>query len=284
MGTVMNGNIWAGACVNGKVVSGLVKNGIVFYRKPISVYKRRIVVGDNLSEKTIYQDFPKNYYVNNTSEWEQTAFPIIIDERLNFGIITNTLSTNPKGYVVAFETREQSSSYLYKYDGSKEEFNNILNLGSSSSSVVKSISDGVTYRHLFIEDENIRPLKVGDVITENTKFYFTFPDDFHVDIQSMTDENRDKNFIELDDGSDYVLAYVVDEYRVDFFTNNFSAQDYGACYAYDRNTGIRINLSSKLAKDITDPWGNPFTGTVTMVDKNNEAYQHILVDATTLGA
>ena len=70
----------------------------------------------------------------------------------------------------------------------------------------------------------------------------------------------------------------------DFFTNNFSAQDYWVCYAYDRNTGIRINLSSKLAKDITDPWGNPFTGTVTMVDKNNEAYQHILVDTTTLGA
>lgn len=284
MGTVMNGNIWAGACVNGKVVSGLVKNGIVFYRKPISVYKRRIVVGDNLSGKTIYQDFPKNYYINNTSEWEQVSYPIIIDARLNFGIRTNTLSTTPEAYVVVFETREQGSSYLYKYDGSKEEFNNILNLGSSVSSTVRSISDGITYRHLFIEDENIRPLQVGDVITENTKFYFTFPDDFHVDIQSMTDENRDKNFIELDDGSDYVLAYVVDEYRVDFFTNNFSAQDYGTCYAYDRNTGIRINLSSKLAKDITDPWGNPFTGTVTMVDKNNEAYQHILVDTTTLGA
>lgn len=33
MGTVVNGNKWTGACVDGNIVSGLVKNGIVFYRK-----------------------------------------------------------------------------------------------------------------------------------------------------------------------------------------------------------------------------------------------------------
>lgn len=33
MGTIINGNKWAGACVNGNIVSGLVKNGAVFYKK-----------------------------------------------------------------------------------------------------------------------------------------------------------------------------------------------------------------------------------------------------------
>lgn len=62
MGTVTNGKKWAGACVNGKVVSGLVKNSVVFYRKPVSTYKRRIMVGDNLKGLTIYNDMKSGYY------------------------------------------------------------------------------------------------------------------------------------------------------------------------------------------------------------------------------
>ena len=278
MGTVKNGKKWAGACVNGKVVSGLVKNGLVFYRMPVSTYRRRIMVGDNLSNRTIFQDFPDGFYKSGMSDGEQ--FNLIESNNINIYEYYNGGSYN------VYCGNRTNSNLLYRYDlvFGRTMTKKDVTTGTYLNATVTEVNENKTYRHLFIEDENIRPLKVGDIITDNTVFYFTFPDDFHVDIQSMTDENRDKNFIELDDGSDYVLAYVVDEYRVDFFTNNFSAQDYGVCYAYDRNTGIRINLSSKLAKDITDPWGNPFTGTVTMVDKNNEAYQHILVDATTLGA
>lgn len=278
MGTVKNGKKWAGACVNGKVVSGLVKNGLVFYRMPVSTYRRRIMVGDNLSNRTIFQDFPDGFYKSGMSDGEQ--FNLI--ESNNINIYEYYIGGSYNVYC----GNRTNSNLLYRYDlvFGKTMTKKDVTTGNYSNAIVTEVNENEAYRHIFIEDENIRPLKVGDIITDNTVFYFTFPDDFHVDIQSMTDENRDKNFIELDDGSDYVLAYVVDEYRVDFFTNNFSAQDYGVCYAYDRNTGIRINLSSKLAKDITDPWGNPFTGTVTMVDKNNEAYQHILVDATTLGA
>lgn len=278
MGTVMNGNVWSGACVNGKVVSGLAKNGVVFYRMPVSTYRRRIMVGDNLSNRTIFQDFPDGFYKSGMSDGEQ--FNLIESNNINIYEYYNGGSYNVYG------GNRVDSKLLYRYDMffGRTMIKKDVTTDTYLNATVTEVNENKTYRHLFIEDENIRPLEVGDVITENTKFYFTFPDDFHVDIQSMTDENRDKNFIELDDSSDYVLAYVVGEYRVDFFTNNFSAQDYGVCYAYDRNTGIRINLSSKLAKDITDPWGNPFTGTVTMVDKNNEAYQHILVDATTLGA
>ena len=280
MGTVMNGNVWAGACVNGKVVSGLVKNGVVFYRMPVSTYRRRIMVGDSLGGKDIYNDFPTGYY--STFPTGTNSFTTLVESN-GAPLIYENVINSPQDIEVASDEMVRGYSPYHYVDG-EETISEKMTIDDYDTFDVTNITDNSSYRHLFIEDENIRPLEVGDVITSTTKFYFTFPDDFHVDIQSMTDENRDKNFIELDDGSDYVLAYVVDEYRVDFFTNNFSAQDYGVCYAYDRNTGIRINLSSKLAKDITDPWGNPFTGTVTMVDKNNEAYQHILVDATTLGA
>ena len=277
MGTVMNGKKWAGACVNGKTVSGLVKNGVVFYKKYSISYKRRIMIGDNLSGKTIFQDFPDGFFLVDFS-WDTSRVLI------NSNDIDVYEKLDSMGFYEIYCGGYSNLMYRCDVTGAMPTTKKDVKLGSYSNAIVTEVNENEAYRHIFIEDENIRPLKVGDIITDNTVFYFTFPDDFHVDIQSMTDENRDKNFIELDDGSDYVLAYVVDEYRVDFFTNNFSAQDYGVCYAYDRNTGIRINLSSKLAKDITDPWGNPFTGTVTMVDKNNEAYQHILVDATTLGA
>lgn len=281
MGTVMNGNVWAGACINGKVVSGLAKDGSVFYRKPVSTHRRRIMVGDNLSNRTIFQDFPDGFYKSGMSDGEQ--FNLI--ESNNINIFEYYVGDSVSGTYNVYCKDRTDSNLLYMYDlvFGRTMTKKDVTTGTYLNATVTEVNENEAYRHLYIEDENIRPLKVGDIITDNTVFYFTFPDDFHVDIQSMTDENRDKNFIELDDGSDYVLAYVVGEYRVDFFTNNFSAQDYGVCYAYDRNTGIRINLSSKLAKDITDPWGNPFTGTVTMVDKNNEAYQHILVDTTTLG-
>lgn len=286
MGTIVNGNKWSGVVVNGNIITGLAKNGFVFYKKPIELlYKRRIMVGDDLSGKTIYQDFTKNYYVNNTSEWEQMAFPIIIDERLNFGIRTNILSTNPQEYVVQFETREQSSSYLYKYDGSKEEFKNVLNLGSSYSSVVKSISDGVTYRHLFIEDENIRPVQVGDVITSNTKFYFTFPDDFKSFITSPILSS--KLIIQLDNSN---TGFRVDDSYLDSsavmatIANKFGytlIRPFIYEYENDTNTllqngSYRINIRSNSNES--------FSGTVTYIDKTDSAYQHILVDATTLGA
>lgn len=291
MGTVMNGNVWAGACVNGKVVSGLAKDGSVFYRKPVSTHRRRIMVGDNLKGKDIFSTIPQGFwqnYVTSTEIINNVDYDLVMFQNTNWNDYIRFYTNKNESLLPVVRLYDYggipNEIYSYQADINKETNNSKTTHKNDKDYIVSSIVENNVYRHLYIEDENIRPLKVGDIITDNTVFYFTFPDDFHVDIQSMTDENRDKNFIELDDGSDYVLAYVVDEYRVDFFTNNFSAQDYGVCYAYDRNTGIRINLSSKLAKDITDPWGNPFTGTVTMVDKNNEAYQHILVDATTLGA
>ena len=80
MGTVMNGNVWAGACVNGKVVSGLAKNGIVFYRKPVSTYKRRIMVGDNIAGKNIYSDvdFSDFDYIKSQSTSGSTSSDVYI--------------------------------------------------------------------------------------------------------------------------------------------------------------------------------------------------------------
>ena len=52
MGTVVNGNKWAGACVDGNIVSGLVKNGIVFYKKTDTKLNYSMLRITNISVKT----------------------------------------------------------------------------------------------------------------------------------------------------------------------------------------------------------------------------------------
>lgn len=57
METVTNGNKWTGAYINGNKVTGLCKSGNLFYKKETS-QKRNIQIGDDLSNKTLYYDFP----------------------------------------------------------------------------------------------------------------------------------------------------------------------------------------------------------------------------------
>ena len=108
MGTVMNGKKWAGACVNGKTVSGLVKNGVVFYRKPVSTYRRRIMVGDNLSNRTIFQDFPDGFYKSGMSDGEQ--FNLIESNNINIYEYYNGGSYN------VYCGNRTDSNLLYRYD------------------------------------------------------------------------------------------------------------------------------------------------------------------------
>ena len=41
---------------------------------------------------------------------------------------------------------------------------------------VTDVTDCQAYRHIYIKDPNIRPLKVGDALKNGTKLYFNIPD------------------------------------------------------------------------------------------------------------
>ena len=277
MGTVMNGNVWAGACVNGKTVSGLVKNGVVFFRKPISTYKRRIMVGDVLGGKTIYNDF-KN---------DDSFFQEWLTSKDYSSFITSNQSTSNYDYF-EFYTSSDESTYLslavnypekgeeisiYNYDNGnvtivpKVTIRNDLNYDT-----VTSIVDNVAYRHLFIEDENIRPVQVGDVITRNTRFYFTIPDD----IFSKT--NIGTNPIRLDNGSTLSVLSHSSPKRIRFYTNNaISPANDVVVYENDK---IPTNKSSMIVSPVN---GNYFEGTVSRVESNSLVYNMTFVDVRTLG-
>ena len=142
-----------------------------------AVYKRRIMVGDNLLTN-VYCDCPANYYTvlqnktlnsevfircSNSNNWD-----ILYDKSYEYGDFVG-MAIGSDSYFYA----RQPNGHLYQQ--------NMINpseyLGQEEPTVVTYINDeNPSYRHIYIEDENIRPLEVGDIIGPNTKFYFTLPD------------------------------------------------------------------------------------------------------------
>lgn len=279
MGTVMNGKKWAGACVNGKTVSGLVKNGVVFYRKPVSTYRRRIMVGDNLSNRTIFQDFPDGFYKSGMSDGEQ--FNLI--ESNNINIYEYYMGGSYNVYC----GNRTNSNLLYRYDlvFGRTMTKKDVTTGTYLNATVTEVNENKTYRHLFIEDENIRPVQVGDVITSNTKFYFTFPDDFKSFITSPILSS--KLIIQLDNSN---TGFRVDDSYLDSSAVMATiATKFGYTpirpfiYEYENDTNTLLQNGSYRI-NIRSNSNESFSGTVTYIDKTDSAYQHILVDTTTLGA
>lgn len=188
MGTIMNGKKWIGAYVNGDAVSGLVKNGVVFYKKEIptpSVYKRRIMVGDNLKGKTIYSDFPNNYVNYFSNIFDNIKTNIISIERpdIQYNIVEN-IEYYESEITLSIDGNNSSIGLISAIYVGNTIFGDLINdsmvdFRNDSDYIVSLIqSDNSSYRHLYIEDSNIRPLKVGDKITTGTRFYFNFPDNF----------------------------------------------------------------------------------------------------------
>lgn len=262
MGTVMNGKKWAGACVNGKTVSGLVKNGVVFYRKPISTYKRRIMSTDNLEGKTIFFDFPDNY--GDIITTPTRSF-------LSFWELYFSDGTS-LGYLII---RSAGARTITLFDEQLKINIKQLTVTGEFGKLYKVI-DCESYRHCWIEDENIRPLEVGDVITSNTKLYFTFPDDFSKNFSPqmapiLTGTSSDGS------ASMYLwYSQIVGTYNVYF---NFIGMS-----GYSQENIYTTNSDGNVSKNISYINLN-VTKSITIDDINNiDIVKHILVDTTTLGA
>lgn len=260
MGTVMNGKKWAGACINGKKVSGLVKNGVVFYRKPVSTYRRRIMVGDNLSNRTIFQDFPDGFYKSGMSDGEQ--FNLIESNNINIYEYYNGGSYN------VYCGNRTNSNLLYLYDlvFGRTMTKKDVTTGTYLNATVTEVNENEAYRHIFIEDENIRPLKVGDKIVPGTKFYGVVPDDPNLNNMNTSIYDTNGNSIAYFNFSENAF---VNELQVK--TNQYS---YTIMYSKSQfafvNNSVLVSEVSYTIGDISDSQSNP-------------NYKYLLVDTTTLG-
>ena len=158
---------------------GFKRRSSIYY--PIKeYYKRRIMVGDMLTNKTLYADFPDDFA-------DKTDLNLNESERA-FCIYNNS---SPGSYDVrlleytdtAFEygiyvgaTASSNNIYFYNLETNKLEVNKNKYKMSDKVQDVTEVTDCQAYRHIYIKDPNIRPLKVGDTLKNGTKLYFNIPD------------------------------------------------------------------------------------------------------------
>lgn len=156
---------------------GIKRRSSIYY--PIKeYYKRRIMVGDILGNKTLYADFPDNF-VDITNLNETTDNRTICEYNS-----TSTLNTRIQEYTdTAFEygiyvgaTASSNNIYFYNLETNKLEVNKNEYKMSDKVQDVTEVTDCQAYRHIYIKDPNIRPLKVGDALKNGTKLYFNIPD------------------------------------------------------------------------------------------------------------
>lgn len=263
MGTVMNGKKWNGACINGKIIGGAVKDGILFYKKMNSlIYKRRIMLNDNLRNLTIYSEFLNGHYIK--MDLDDTYNYIVVCNQLKDDGIFEKKISNPLGdddlLITSFFIDQE---FFYKYDSESQiELQNNAKFNNDKNYIVTSIQESPSYRCLFIEDPNIRPLRVNDTIIAGTKLYFIFPDNFNpsVDESCIHGEKFEIMMGNVAEGS-FVAIKTSDEATNVIFASSASPIGFFnlSFFAFDYNVGKVISID------------------------NNIFSQYIYVDKTTLG-
>ena len=148
--------------------------------KKKEIYKRRIMVGDILTNKTLYADFPDNFvniveldgiYVNRSICGYNNSSAGTLDTCIHECL------EDPFGYSIYVGTNDYDKTiYFYALKTNKLEVNKNEYKMSDTVQDVTEVTDCQAYRHLYIEDPNIRPLKVGDTLKNGTKLYFNIPD------------------------------------------------------------------------------------------------------------
>ena len=136
------------------------------------VYKRRIMVGDDLDNRTIYFTFPDDYVPTTTG----TMGHAIISGQYS-SIWEQPYSNDPMDTEILISGLGLLRT-IYKPKDSSAKLTS-TNIGVEEIGEVTAIDDSnPSYRHCYIEDSNIRPIQVGDILEQGTRLYFVFPDNF----------------------------------------------------------------------------------------------------------
>ena len=238
-------------------------------------YKRRIMVGDNLTNKTIYSDIPDDY-LNFLAEKTNGARRIFISAANSSNMVFSDGYVDGDAAVQIDYPNDRSNFYLAWLE------NEEIHIHTKSEQLQINFPDGnvatiddsnESYRHLYIEDNKIRPVQVGDVITRNTKFYFTIPDN----IFEQLPQGRDDVII-LNNGESISLN--ADSFSSGIYFNTTSGMDTNMNIIVVINNKLMVNKSTMQNISYN---GDYFEGTVSEVNSSSPVYSMIFVDITTLG-
>lgn len=158
---------------------GIKRRSSIYY--PIKeYYKRRIMVGDILTSRTLYTDFPDDFI--NIAELDGTYADRSICKFNNsshgsYDTWIHEYLDDPYEYGIYVGAKVSGGTiYFYNLETNKLEVNKNEYKMSDTVQDVTEVTDCQAYRHIYIKDPKIRPLKVGDVLTNGTKLYFNIPD------------------------------------------------------------------------------------------------------------
>lgn len=159
---------------------GIKRKSSIYY--PIKeYYKRRIMVGDVLTSRTLYTDFPDDFI--NIAELDGTYVDRSICKFNNsshgsYDTWIHEYLDDPYEYGIYVGAKVSGGTiYFYNLETNKLEVNKNEYKMSDTVQDVTEVTDCQAYRHIYIKDPNIRPLKVGDALKNGTKLYFNIPDD-----------------------------------------------------------------------------------------------------------
>ena len=265
---------------------GIKRRSSIYY--PIKeYYKRRIMVGDMLTNKTLYADFPDDFA-------DKTDLNLNESERA-FCIYNNS---SPGSYDVrlleytdgAFEygicvgpTVLRNNIYFYNIETNKLEVNENKYKMSDKVQDVTEVTDCQAYRHIYIKDPNIRPLKVGDVLKNGTKLYFNIPDDISERYTAYKYPPSALMPLAADPNSDVTLTLIDKFLSITYYDSNTSARIVNITLN-DRGSNIGIFKSLPLWQPEINISTYTVTNTTVISNYNEFDFwsQFILVDETTL--
>lgn len=279
----------------------------------ISAYKRRIMVGDNLTGKNIYFE---PYDLNEFGNYCRNTYYKKADNTMDMIYLSIDDYFSDIVYQDIYTFEKENSSYcidipskisnltntrLYCYDNQGASIStNVFKINNNINIIVENIThrfpyddnapvgDETSYRAFYIEDENIRPLEVGDVIGPNTKFYFTLPD--NVFELYVNNQSNDLSVMPL---APPVGESIIKSNNIDIFTMTFAEQliYFGTIRnGYEIFRGPLISSTNKIINEsiytvnLTDDLPESSGNLLPITEYNNFDFwsKYILVDTRTL--
>lgn len=133
-----------------------------------------------MAGRTLYTDFPDDFI--NIAELDVTHADRSICEYNNssstaLGNRIHEYLDDPYSYgIYVGATGYGEIIYFYNLETNKLEVNKNEYKMSDTVQDVTEVTDCQAYRHIYIKDPKIRPLKIGDALKNGTKLYFNIPD------------------------------------------------------------------------------------------------------------
>ena len=138
------------------------------------------MVGDILGNKTLYTDFPDDFINIVELDGIYVNRGIFVYNNSSAGTLDTCIHEcleDPFGYSIYVGTNDYDKTiYFYNLKTNKLEVNKNEYKMSDTVQDVTEVTDCQAYRHIYIKDPNIRPLKIGDALKNGTKLYFNIPD------------------------------------------------------------------------------------------------------------